>query len=347
MESVWYAMIAALATWERAHEGAVRSQDVLRSDFDESGELRRITVQVDPHYKCGDGDCGDAAVDETRKVKPGRFPLPKQHVTARFLTVQATIQGTGIEDGALNDDGGIGYDPIAGFDTTGAFLSPARRSEQGSYSEAPIRYDATSVPMRMASNAGSVTREGVEGPTGIWGHRAAGVDRWSHERDVYLAHQRDNEQEPTGFAENPKATYLWRQGRSRKERAYKMRQIIAHGSMRRVLKARAGIKKARNESICATLGITLPERGSWPGVESLPGIGMVRRYHDAALGATVTRYPDWSSVWLTKAQLSNLMGAIELRMDGKPNPGAKPVLDEPSEAVDWTAVLAESLYATL
>lgn len=146
--------------------------------------------------------------------------------------------------------------------------------------------------------------------------------RLAHERDEYVKAQREDAVEPTGFAENPRSTYLWRQERTREERTAKMLQTIAHGPLSRVLKARGAIKTRRNESICATLGIRLPKSGSWPGVEAHSEHGMVRVYTDSK-GVEVTRIPDWSNVWLTKSQQADLLLAIEQRLNSETVVAAK------------------------
>ncbi len=166
---------------------------------------------------------------------------------------------------------------------------------------------------------------------GEWEHIPALYEggRLAHERDEYVKGQHRDAIEPTGYAADPRATYLWQSGRQREERTSDMLQVIAYGPLPRVLKARQGIKTQRNESICATLGTTLPREGSWPGVEAHSNHGMVRHYIDSA-GVEVTRIPDWSGVWLTKSQQADLMVAVGQRLNGETVTDALPVVETDS-----------------
>lgn len=294
---VWNTILVALATKDHFDSDA---SVVYGSEFNDSGELRGITERVDPLYQVTD-DCGDAPATprnsaELRRTCP---PVSQGHYTGAIDDTPGII-GEGLEDGALDDDVGIGFDPIAGVGTLGAFYGPARRSELGSHVE------------RTCICSGV---QGCTCPSGVWGHRAAGPARWDHVCDSHVRTEQDDSIEPTGFAENPRATYLWQSARQREARVSVMLQTIAYGPLRRVLKARTGITTQRNESICTTLGMVLPKGGSWPGVEAHPVHGMVRTYQDGDV--TVTRIPDWSTVWITRGQQADLLQAIEQRLEGE------------------------------
>ncbi len=300
---LWGTILRALSTWERAD---VEGTDCQRDDFLDNGELRGIGERIDYTYEAFD-DCGDAsATPRTPRANRLVISRTRPHYTGAISDDTGTV-GEGIEDGALDDDSGIGFDPIAGNGLTGAFYSPGRRSELGSHADT------------------ACTCSGVKGcqcTSGVWGIRAHGPERWNHLSDTHAREQWSEGYESTGFAENPRATYLWRNAREREQRVSAMLQVIACGPMPRVLKARNAIRRTRNESICATLGMTLPASGSWPGVEANPIHGMVRVYTDSD-GTKVTRIPDWSNVWLTKGQQADLLAAIELRLDGETIPSAR------------------------
>ena len=129
--------------------------------------------------------------------------------------------------------------------------------------------------------------------------------KWTTLRDSHIQEMKDAYTVGRGGT-NPKYTYFWRQGRTREERVAKLAQWIRTAHLSAVLRTlnQDVLKQRRNLTVAQALGFETTPRGKWDGVEGCEGIGLIRRYKTTVSGQVVevTRLPDWSGLYLTRAQ---------------------------------------------
>lgn len=154
--------------------------------------------------------------------------------------------------------------------------------------------------------------------------------RWDHLRDSHLQEQTsaDNSGHKGG---NPLFAYLWRQAHTREQTCTRLAQWIRNTHLSAVLRTkRQGVLKSRrNLTVAQAVGFTTTPVGKWDGVSGSDICGLIRdtpitipyivrsgeRTGDTVVAkGTCTRIAEWSSLYLTKAQLSYLNLLISERV---------------------------------
>lgn len=139
--------------------------------------------------------------------------------------------------------------------------------------------------------------------------------RWDHLRDAHL-HEMQLWDNAGLSGSNPYYTYQWRQKHTRVER---MRQILTwvanahYGAICKALKEDV-LKVRRNATVAAAVGFKTTPKGKWDGVSFDPTKGFIRTYEDN--GVQVTRYPDWSGLYLTRKDM-DYINRLMLRRVGR------------------------------
>ena len=140
--------------------------------------------------------------------------------------------------------------------------------------------------------------------------------RWLAMKDGHIQEMQDAYTVGRGGT-NPKYTYFWRQAHTREERTRSLAQWIRTAHLSAVLRAMNAktLHTRRMRTLSASLGFDTTPRGKWPGVDSSEELGLHRV--TGYVGDTpIIRLPDYSSLYLTKEQVSYLHSLMETRKEG-------------------------------
>ena len=182
-----------------------------------------------------------------------------------------------------------------------------------------IKEALSEVVLEQATRVTHTYESESEGLTDTNAHNELPGAKWAAMKDAHIQEMKDAYIVGRGGT-NPKYTYFWRQAHTREERTQKLAQWIRTAHLSAVLRAMNSktLHSRRMRTLSATLGFKATPKGKWPEVDSSDELGLHRVHPTTMYGRVVNviRLPDYSSLYLTKEQVSYLHSLMEKRKEG-------------------------------